>query len=71
MLIALITGGYTILGGLKAVVFTDVVQSVLLLAAGLMVLHLFYWSTNQYVVQRTLAARSERAARAASSLSGF
>ena len=38
---------------------------------GLMVLHLFYWSTNQYVVQRTLAARSERAARAASSLPGF
>ncbi len=122
-LIALITGVYTILGGLKAVVFTDVVQSVLLLAAGiavalltfsqpeiggwagmmaqdaareasaqkmhlylpsdhpdlpwsgaltgLMVLHLFYWTTNQYVVQRALAARSLSEARTGIVAAGF
>ena len=122
-LIALITGVYTIIGGLKAVVFTDVVQSVLLLAAGiavalltfaqpevggwsgmmaqdaarevgqqkmhlylpsdhpdlpwsgaltgLMVLHLFYWTTNQYVVQRALAARSLGEARTGIVAAGF
>ncbi|MEM9489314.1 MAG: sodium/solute symporter [Myxococcota bacterium] len=114
VLLMLVTAIYTIFGGLKAVVFTDVVQSVLLLAAGiavaiftfaqpevggwsgmmaqdaaravadqkmhlylpsdhpdlpwsgaitgLMLLHIFYWSTNQYVVQRTLAARDDREA---------
>jgi solute:Na+ symporter, SSS family len=113
--LAVLTGAYTIFGGLKAVVFTDVVQSVLLLAAGIVVavftlqqpevggwagmmaqdaarplaeqkmhlylpsdhpdlpwtgaltglllLHCFYWSTNQYVVQRALAARSDGEAR--------
>ena len=123
VLLALITAGYTILGGLKAVVFTDVVQSALLLAAGigvalftfaqpdvggwsgmlaqdsaraaseqkmhlylpsnhpdlpwtgaltgLMLLHAFYWSTNQYVVQRALAARSEREARIGIIAAGF
>lgn len=122
-LIALITAVYTILGGLKAVVFTDVVQSILLLAAGitvafltfsqpevggwagmmaqdaaremseqkmhlylpsdhpdlpwsgaltsLMVLHLFYWTTNQYVVQRALAARSLPEARTGIVAAGF
>ena len=123
ILIALVTAGYTIVGGLKAVVFTDVIQSVLLLAAGvtvalftfaqpevggwsgmmakdaaraaseqkmhlylpsdhpdlpwsgaltgLMILHLFYWSTNQYVVQRALAAASLSEARTGIITAGF
>ena len=109
-----ITSAYTIFGGLKAVVWTDVIQSLLLLVAGVMVavltfaqpevggwnvmmtrdalagsarkmqlylpsdhpdlpwsgalsglliLHVFYWSTNQYIVQRALGARSLSEAR--------
>ena len=27
--------------------------------SGLMILHFFYWGTNQFIVQRALAARSE------------
>ncbi len=123
VLLAVVTAAYTIFGGLKAVVFTDVVQSVLLLAAGiavaiftfaqpevggwsgmmaqdaaravadqkmhlylptdhpdlpwsgaltgLMLLHIFYWSTNQYVVQRALAARDQREARIGIITAGF
>ena len=110
--LASISASYTILGGLKAVVWTDVVQSLLLLAAGLtvalltfnemggwgemmaldqgrqgydkmhlylppahkelpwtgvltglMAMHFYYWGTNQFIVQRALAARSDREAR--------
>lgn len=109
-LLVLITATYTIFGGLKAVVYTDVLQSFLLLVAGILVailtfsqaevggflsmlardaalpvadqkmrmyldsdhpdlpwtgalsglmfMHVFFWSTNQYLVQRTMAARS-------------
>lgn len=111
-LLATVAAVYTILGGLKAVIITDVVQSLLLLAAGitvaaftfsqpeiggwsnlmaldaagsqkmhlyrptsdsdlpwtgvltgLMCLHFFYWGTNQFIVQRTLGARSDGEAR--------
>jgi solute:Na+ symporter, SSS family len=108
-LLALVAGAYTFFGGLKADIFNDVVQSVLLLVAsgmlavlaiwhpsvgglsgllekqpekfhvffdashpelpwsgvlsGLMVLHLYYWGTNQFIVQRTLGARSDWDAR--------
>jgi SSS family solute:Na+ symporter len=113
-ILVLITSAYTIFGGLKAVVWTDVIQSVLLLVAGIMVavltfaqpevggwsgmmatdalagearkmqlylptdhpelpwsgalsglliLHVFYWSTNQYIVQRAMGARSLSEAR--------
>ena len=107
IIFALVTACYTIVGGLKAVIWTDVIQSVLLLAAGvfvalpvfaqpeigglsglmakdaslpiaeqkfhlylpanhpelpwtgvltgLMILHFFYWGTNQFIVQRALA----------------
>ena len=110
LIFAAVTTVYTVLGGLKAVIWTDVIQSTLLLLAGifvallvfaqpevgglgglmardatlplveqkfrlylpsdhpelpwtgvltgLMFLHLFYWGTNQFIVQRTLAARS-------------
>lgn len=115
VVLMMITAGYTMVGGLRAVVVTDVIQSVLLLASGLlisvlvfsqpevggffellakdrsqvsgeqkmrlflpsdhpdlpwtgvfsglMVLHIFFWSNNQYLVQRVLAARSEREAK--------
>ncbi len=115
LVLVLVTATYTILGGLKAVIYTDVMQSVLLLASGillailtfaqpevggwagmmafdgareaaaqkmhlyrpssdpdlpwtgaltgLLVLHAFYWSTNQTIVQRALAAKSDRDAR--------
>ena len=108
---------YTIYGGLKADIFNDVVQSVLLLIgsgllavlaiwhpnvgglsgllekqpekfhvffeashpqlpwsgvlSGLMVLHLYYWGTNQFIVQRTLGARSDWDARMGTITAGF
>jgi len=113
-----VTGTYTILGGLKAVIVTDVIQSVMMLAGGLIVavltftqpeiggwagmraldaapkagdmmhlylpsnhpdlpwsgvltglliMHFHYWSTNQFIVQRALAARSGQEAAWASS----
>ena len=110
IILAVVSGAYTIVGGLKAVIWTDMIQSLLLLAAGilvailtfaklgigfaalmeldasllpgdqkfhlylppdhpelpwtgvltgLLVLHFFYWSTNQFIVQRALAAKSD------------
>ena len=122
-MLAVVTAVYTIVGGLKAVIYTDVIQSVLLLFAGilvavltfsqpevggwsgmiefdqarpradqkmhlylptshpdlpwsgaltgLLILHCFYWSTNQTIVQRTLAARSDREARLGIVAAGF
>lgn len=121
--IATITGIYTIVGGLRAVVWTDVIQSVLLLASGILVaiatfaqpeiggfagllendaalprpdqrmrlylpidhpslpwtgvftglmgMHLSFWGTNQYIVQRTLAAKSQKQARIGILTGGF
>ena len=123
LVLAIITASYTIFGGLKAVIYTDVMQSVLLLLAGillavltfaqpevggwsgmmahdasrivseqkmhlylpsnhpdlpwtgaltgLLMLHCFYWSTNQSIVQRALAARSDRQARIGIVVAGF
>lgn len=120
---ALVTATYTIVGGLKAVIWTDVMQSCLLLAAGifvavlvfgqpeigglggllaqdaalpaadqkfhlylppdhpqlpwtgvftgLMIIHIFYWSTNQFIAQRALAAKSEYHARMGILVAGF
>jgi SSS family solute:Na+ symporter len=116
-LLAATAGAYTFFGGLKADIFNDVVQSVLLLLAsgmlavlaiwhpnvgglsgllekqpekfhvffeashpelpwsgvlsGLMVLHLYYWGTNQFIVQRTLGARSDWDARMGTITAGF
>lgn len=104
--LAILAGLYTILGGLKAVVYTDAVQAVLLLAGsaavaligwnavqdgggweavaaitpdeklslilpasdpnlpwpglltGVFILGFYFWATNQFMVQRTLAART-------------
>ncbi|MEM1248008.1 MAG: sodium/solute symporter [Acidobacteriota bacterium] len=123
VVLAIITASYTIFGGLKAVIYTDVMQSILLLFAGillailtfaqpevggwsgmmahdaaraaaeqkmhlylppshpdlpwtgaltgLLVLHCFYWSTNQAIVQRALAAKSDGQARAGIVVAGF
>jgi SSS family solute:Na+ symporter len=116
-LLAAVAAAYTFFGGLKADIFNDVVQSVLLLLAsgmlavlaiwhpsvgglsgllekqpekfhvffeaghpelpwsgvlsGLMVLHLYYWGTNQFIVQRTLGARSDWDARMGTITAGF
>jgi SSS family solute:Na+ symporter len=136
LLLATIAATYTVVGGLKAVIWTDVIQSVLLLVAGiivamlvfsqpeiggwsgmraldrqaaagaeigqppagadaagrklrlylpsdhgelpwtgvlsgLLVLHFFYWGTNQFIVQRALAARSDNDARQGIVVAGF
>ena len=120
VLMAVVAGAYTILGGLKAVIITDVIQSVLLIIGGLVVafltfsqpeiggwsgmleldkagknmmhiylpsnhpqlpwtgalsgliiLHFYYWGTNQFIVQRTLAARSDKEARLGIIAAGF
>jgi len=132
LLMAVVTGTYTIIGGLKAVIVTDVIQSILMLAAalivgfltfgqseiggaqslagvidgwrgmlqmdsaedgrelmslylpadhprlpwtgvlsGLMVLHFYYWGTNQFIVQRALAAHDGRQARLGIIAAGF
>jgi SSS family solute:Na+ symporter len=101
-LLAFLAGGYAIVGGLRAVVVTDALQSVLMIVgagaivviglpkvggltelltdvgptraqlfrpaddgflpwpgiAGVMLLGFYYWTLNQYFVQRALAARS-------------
>lgn len=41
--LALVAAGYTIVGGLTAVVWTDFIQSMLLLAAGLLIAILTFW----------------------------
>jgi len=118
---ALITGTYTVVGGLRAVIITDVIQSLLMLVGGLllaafmyseiggwgglvaadsaqnggmerlhlynpsnhpklpwsgvvtglMVLHFYYWGANQFIVQRTLAARTDKEARIGVISAGF
>src|SRR5262249_17389265 len=116
-LLAVVSAAYTMYGGLKADIFNDVVQSILLLISsgllavlaiwhpnvgglsgllkndsdkfhvffpadhpelpwsgvmtGLMVLHMYYWGTNQFIVQRTLGARSDWDARLGTITAGF
>jgi SSS family solute:Na+ symporter len=114
----ILTGIYTVLGGLRAVVYTEVVQTFVLLAGsglitwmglaklggwselvaackphseqfalwrpnadpdfpwlGVMiaspVIGIWYWCTDQYIVQRTLAAKSMRDARMGAIWGGF
>lgn len=121
VLIAGFSSLYTIAGGLKAVIYTDVLQTILLIVGGLILayftfsheevggwqammnrdslasqprmqmmlpsdhpdlpwtgaltgllfLHFFYWGTNQYVVQRALAAKSDNEARIGVLAGGF
>lgn len=116
-LLAAVAAAYTFYGGLKADIFNDVVQSILLLIGsgllavlaiwhpnvgglsgllekqpdkfhvffaadhpqlpwsgvltGLMVLHFYYWGTNQFIVQRTLGARTDWDARLGIITAGF
>lgn len=121
--LALLAASYTILGGLKADVWTDLAQSALLLMAGIFIslltfqkiggwnammamdqaldladgtgkmhlylpsnhptlpwtgvftgliaLHFYYWGTNQFIVQRTLGARTDAAAQMGILMAGF
>ncbi len=122
LVMALVTGIYTIAGGLKAVIVTDVLQSIMMITAalivailtfgtseiggwsgmmatdraagamskmhlylpsnhpqrpwtgvltGLLILHVNYWGTNQFIVQRALSARSDRDARIGIIFAGF
>ena len=115
-LIGVLAGGYTIYGGLRAVVWSDLIQGVALLLGGVLVtvlgfraiggvepflavaegkLHtvlpwnhpempwlavfigglwipnIFYWGLNQFITQRTLAARSLADAQRGIFLAGF
>ncbi|MBI3837516.1 MAG: sodium/solute symporter [Planctomycetia bacterium] len=116
-LLAGVAAAYTVFGGLKAVIYTDVVQSLLLLIGsgiiavlaiyhpnvggisglltkqpekfhvffeashpqlpwsgvltGLMVLHFYYWGTNQFMVQRALGAKTGWDARLGTIVAGF
>jgi SSS family solute:Na+ symporter len=108
LVVVILTGVYTVLGGLRAVVYTEALQAVVLLVGSLTVtimglvrlggwdrlvelagpehlnmflpashpefpwtgmlfappiVGLWYWCTDQYIVQRVLAARDEREAR--------
>ncbi|MEL6923141.1 MAG: sodium:solute symporter, partial [Bacteroidota bacterium] len=115
--LALIAGAYTASGGLKAVVYTDAIQAVILIVGcgiltwilfdkvdfdwntvvaaapeghfsvvrplddeglpwpgllmGVPFLGFWYWSTNQYIIQRALGARDIRQARWGIILAGF
>ena len=116
LLVVLITGLYTVLGGLKAVVYTDAIHTVVLLVGSLALLFvglsriggwdgliqtvgadhlnlwlplshpdfpwlgmlltppivgLWYWCTDQCIVQRTLAAKDERQARLGTIFAAF
>jgi SSS family solute:Na+ symporter len=117
LVIAALTGGYTILGGLTAVVTTESIQSVVLLSGAIVitivgwfrvggwegiatsvppshltlfrdvggagglpwyslvlgypVIGIWYWCTDQTIVQRVLAARDENHARAGALFTGF
>ncbi len=116
LLVVILTGLYTILGGLRAVVYTEALQTVVLILgsvavtiAGLIeiggwtnlreivgsahfnmwkpadhpdypwtgmlfgapIVGLWYWCTDQYIVQRTLAARNETQARRGTIFAGY
>ena len=108
LLIVLITGAYTILGGLRAVIYTDALQAIVLILGSLTItiiglfkiggwnnlvesvgsshfnmflpadhpdfpwigmvfappiIGIWYWCTDQYIVQRVLSAQNETQAR--------
>ncbi len=116
IVVVVATGVYTIFGGLRAVIYTDAVQMVLMLVGSLLItflglkalggvgelqeslsadffdmwkpmsdpdfpwtgilfgapiLGVWYWCTDQYVVQRTLSARNIQQARRGSIFAGF
>ncbi|MBI45501.1 MAG: sodium transporter [Candidatus Marinimicrobia bacterium] len=116
IIVVVVTGFYTILGGLKAVIYTDTIQMFLLLGGSILVtifgldaaggwnnvvansgegfmslwrsasdanypwtailfgapiLGIWYWCTDQFIVQRVLAAKDESTGRKATIFAGF
>jgi len=116
VIVVVVTGLYTILGGLKAVIYTDTIQMFLLLGGSILVtvfgldaiggwenmvatsgdgfmslwrtasdpnypwtailfgapiLGVWYWCTDQFIVQRVLAAENESVGRKATIFAGF
>ncbi len=116
IILVVLTGAYTIAGGLRAVVYTDALQCVVLILgsiavtgfglaeiggwhqlyeiagsehfnmwksldhpdfpwAGMLfgapIVGIWYWCTDQYIVQRTLAARDEQQARRGTIFAGY
>lgn len=116
ILMVVVTGIYTIFGGMKAVMYTSVIQTPILVIGSLMVMviglmklggwsnmveivgpekldmfkpasdpdfpwtgmvfgvpivGLWYWCTDQYIVQRTLSAKSEKHARRGTIFAGY
>ena len=116
LLIVVITGAYTVLGGLRAVIYTDALQAMVLLfgsititVIGLMkiggwgslieqvgsshfnmflpaddpdfpwpgmvfappIIGIWYWCTDQYIVQRVLSAKNETQARKGTIFAGY
>ncbi len=116
IILVVLTGAYTIAGGLRAVVYTDALQCVVLILGSLAVtgfglaeiggwsnlyeiagsehfnmwkpadhpdfpwpgmlfgapiVGIWYWCTDQYIVQRTLAARDEQQARRGTIFAGY
>lgn len=116
VIIVLITGLYTIMGGLSAVIYTDLIQTIILIAGsialtligldkaggwdnlvantpvdfwsmfkplsdpdfpwtgiifGAPILGIWYWCTDQYIVQRVLSAKNLSNAQSGTILAGF
>jgi len=116
LIVVVLTGIYTILGGLRAVVYTEALQTIVLVAGSIIVtiaglikiggwsafvqaagadhlslflpanhpefpwprmvfappiVGLWYWCTDQYIVQRALAARNEQQARRGTIFAAF
>ncbi len=116
IVLILATGAYTVFGGLRAVIYTELVQAFILIAGGVFltvaaiskaggidvvaagvnseffnlwkavdhpdfpwtgilfgapILGVWYWCTDQMIVQRTLAARNLKEARRGTLLAGF
>jgi SSS family solute:Na+ symporter len=116
LIVVVLTGAYTVLGGLRAVVYTEALQTIVLVmgsvivtVAGLIkiggwsafvqaagpdklnlflpanhpefpwpgmvfappIVGLWYWCTDQYIVQRVLAAKNERTARRGTIFAAF
>jgi len=116
IIVVVVTGFYTVLGGLKAVIYTDTIQMFLLLGGSLLItffgldaiggwqnmvatsgegfmslwrsasdadypwtailfgapiLGIWYWCTDQFIVQRVLAARNVSVGRKATIFAGF
>ncbi len=116
MIVVLFTGVYTVLGGLRAVIYTDMMQAIVLIAGstavtviglvklggwgpmvdlapegfmdmwkpmsdpdfpwtgiafGAPIIAVWYWCTDQFIVQRTLSARGIDDARRGTIMAGF